>query len=796
MRARSARCRGLVRFLPFLALLLLLAPPAQAEFWVLPEPTGPPERALRTAAQVKDPAERAAALAEVAQAHSESTTGGLARLALGLTYLDAGRFGEAESALRHPDVKRTALADRAELTLARALEGRKQDTQAARTYEAILAEHPQTPLLCDVLTRAADAWGRSDQRHRSRPLLERLLNECPGWEPGALLRLGQHYESLGRLQEAADFYDRLDCDYASSPRSIEGARRLAALKGKVRATPPGVRFQRDLGKAVALSDGGNHKQAAPLLRSLLARTPPSPADGEIVRMRLARALMATDKDTEALRLLQAIPDSSVFGAEAAFLRARAQAERTKRPYPYEAVAASFPGSEWAEEALLSLANFYMKDQRIGEAVPYFQRMLAGFPDGRYLERASWWTGWWEYLSGRMESAAAILENVAEKRPDSSSSAGALYWAARARQRLGDHERSQELFRETVRRFKHTYHGQRAVEALGLLRAGASSTHPALSPRGDGRSDVPEPHRTRVRQLLLVERLDEAMAELERVESSAQAQATIAWIHWKQGRLRPAITTMRRAYPDWRSEAGDRLPFAVWRILFPLDYEESLVAGASSEGLDSSLVAALIWQESAFDSDARSPVGARGLMQIMPRTGSELARRLGIRRLPPQQLDVPANNLKLGAIYLDDMIDRFGGRVERALAAYNAGPTRVVRWTAGPRVIPAEEFIESIPFTETRNYVMNILSHSEHYRRLYSLPGKPDPQTMAAAAAATAAIPAARAATAVAKAAAPSRKASTVKRTTRTAGSSVKKKASSARKAPVKKKKPVRRRSRR
>lgn len=790
MRARSAPCRGLsVLLLRTSLLVLLLALPAQADFWVVPDPVNPAERSLRSAALIADPAARESALTEVAGANAGTTTAGMAWLALGMAYLDAGRYAEAESALRHEDVKRTALADRAELALARALEGRKQDVAAARAYEAILEQYPETPLRCDVLSRTADAWSRTDGRDRARPLLERLLNECPGWEPSALLRLGQYYESRGSLQQAADYYDRLDCDYPSSARSVEAAKRLAALKGKVLPLPPAERYRRDLRKAVALSDEGRHKQVVPLLRSLVARTPPTPADGEIARMRLARALVVTDKEDEAFRLLQPISDGSVFGAEAAFLRARAQADRTKRPWPYEAVVSRFPKTEWAEEALLSLANFYMKDARLGEAAPYFQRMLAEFPDGRYLERASWWAGWWEYLSGRMESAAAILENVAKKRPDSISSAGALYWAGRARQRLGEGEKADELFRETVRRFKHTYHGLRAADALGLVRAGASSTHPALSPRGDGRSDMPEPHRTRVRQLLLVERLDEAMAELERVPSSAQAQATVAWIHWREGRLRPAITTMRRAYPDWRSEAGDRLPFTVWRILYPLEYEEPLVARAADQGVDASLMAAIIWQESAFDSEARSAVGARGLMQIMPKTGRTLARRVGIKKLAPEDLDVPANNLTLGAVYLRDMIGHFGGRVERALAAYNAGPTRVVRWTSGPRVISAEEFIESIPFQETRSYVMNILSHREHYRELYSLPEKVEPEAMAATAAASAAPHAARAATAVARSVAPEKKAATVKRSGRTrakATPAVKKKAP-ARKAPAKKK---------
>ena len=198
-------------------------------------------------------------------------------------------------------------------------------------------------------------------------------------------------------------------------------------------------------------------------------------------------------------------------------------------------------------------------------------------------------------------------------------------------------------------------------------------------------------------------------------------------------MRPAIGAMRRAYPDWRSESGDRLPFAVWRILYPIDYEQALVARAGSEGLDPSLMAALIWQESAFDPTAVSTAGARGLMQILPPTGRTVSRKLGRaagrkaparKKAPAPNLNDPATALALGTHYLRLMLDRFAGRVEMALAAYNAGPTRVQSWIAARPDMSAEEFVESIPFVETRAYVMNILEHQDQYRRLYALAAGP------------------------------------------------------------------------
>jgi soluble lytic murein transglycosylase len=182
--------------------------------------------------------------------------------------------------------------------------------------------------------------------------------------------------------------------------------------------------------------------------------------------------------------------------------------------------------------------------------------------------------------------------------------------------------------------------------------------------------------------------------------------------------------MKRAFPDWGSERGDMLPDPVWRILYPMRYEDQLLESAHRQGLDPALVAGVIWQESTFDASAESPAGALGLMQVMPRTGRSLARSLGLRYRRSMLTD-PEVGLKMGTLYLRRMIDAHGGHIERALAAYNAGPGRVRSWTAARPGLTAEDFIETIPFTETRNYVMGILAHQEHYRRLYGMPPSPE-----------------------------------------------------------------------
>jgi len=440
-----------------------------------------------------------------------------------------------------------------------------------------------------------------------------------------------------------------------------------------------------------------------------------------VRVSQARALLALGRAIEAQAALAPIKPDSPHAAEAGLYRARIKDRWSRSTGGYRQVLQDFPGTRWAEESLLALANEFQKDARDEEALPYWRRLLAEYPDGKYVERACWRTAWADYQAGRYEAAAQALERTVRLRPATASTPGFLYWAGRSRAALGQVDRARQLFEEAVQRYKHTYHGLRARDALPRLPAAPASPSPALlaSTSAEPEPGVPEPQATRLRQLLLIDRLDEAQVELEALPHSRQGQATVAWIDWRRGRLRPAIVAMKRAFPEWIGEAGDRLPAEVWRILFPLRFDESLRAKAAEEGLDPSLVAALILQESTFDADALSRAGARGLMQVIPATGRKLARDL---RVPYRKaaLHDPETSLDFGTRYLRQMSDRFEGQVERVLAAYNAGPHRVDAWTAGRPQISAEDFVESIPFTETRFYVMVVLANRDQYRRLYGL----------------------------------------------------------------------------
>ncbi|AYC33452.1 lytic murein transglycosylase [Pseudomonas cavernae] len=157
------------------------------------------------------------------------------------------------------------------------------------------------------------------------------------------------------------------------------------------------------------------------------------------------------------------------------------------------------------------------------------------------------------------------------------------------------------------------------------------------------------------------------------------------------------------------------------VRFPMAYRPTLVREARNRGLHSSWVFAVTRQESAFMADARSGVGATGLMQLMPATAKETARKFGIPLGSPQQVLIPEKNIQLGAAYLSQIHGQFNGNRVLASAAYNAGPGRVRQWLRGTNHLAYDVWVESIPFDETRQYVQNVLSYSVIYGHKLNAP---------------------------------------------------------------------------
>jgi soluble lytic murein transglycosylase len=176
--------------------------------------------------------------------------------------------------------------------------------------------------------------------------------------------------------------------------------------------------------------------------------------------------------------------------------------------------------------------------------------------------------------------------------------------------------------------------------------------------------------------------------------------------------------MKGMAPEYLSLPLSAAPRKFWELLFPLPYRADLERSARDAGIDPFLLAGLIRQESEFDPQALSPANAYGLTQVLPVTGRQYAKQAGIKGFTNRLLFQPAPNLKIGAVIFRGMLDHNDDKVEQTLASYNAGPTRSIAWLGWNQYREPAEFVESIPFTETRDYVQAVLRNADVYRRLY------------------------------------------------------------------------------
>jgi soluble lytic murein transglycosylase len=360
------------------------------------------------------------------------------------------------------------------------------------------------------------------------------------------------------------------------------------------------------------------------------------------------------------------------------------------------------------------------------AVGDYSYLATHFPDNTNASAAHWRAGWLSYRQGLYADAARLFDEQIRLYPSAKETASAIYWRGRLYE-TQDHKPASAAanYRALVRAYQHYFYAQMARQRLAAL----GSTPPEPQPQLDRLQPVPvpqlaesfptdSPHLAKARLLANAGLNDYIAQEIAADPDSASWSALAeAQIYASYGEAYRAMRSLKKALPYAATSSIKSIPLAYWRILFPEPWWETIKAESAKNNLDPYMVASLIRQESEFDSRVISHANAYGLMQLLPSVGKQLAREEGISHFETFQLLDPAMNIRLGTRYLRQMLDKFGGVQEYALAAYNAGDSRVVDWQSAGPYSGIDEFVESIPFTETREYVEAILRNEETYKAI-------------------------------------------------------------------------------
>jgi soluble lytic murein transglycosylase len=641
----------------------------------------------------------------------------------GVAAFGEGDYPRALALVRSPQLANSELADYAAYYtgLAQLRLSRADDARA--TLAGVLKKKPRGYLRVAAALAEAEAAEALGDADGAVAAYEQLAADKLAVNEDVLLRLGRTALAAGDRRKAAEAFLRVYYEHALTDAAIEAGSSLMTLQDVLNRTG----YQADLGRAAQLYGARRYSDAREAFLELRSRV--SGDDREVVELRIAECDFFLQRYAAARDSLAPWLDRGARQAEARFFHLSALRE-LGRGDEYiaatRALVADFPDSSWSEEALNNLGTYHILANDDAEAARVFGEMYTRFPTGTRTERAAWKYGWWNYKNGEYAETIRVFEGAAETFPRSDFRPSFLYWAARSHGRLGAGAQAEGRLRLVYTDYGNSYYGRLADQQLPVRTKAtlAADVVPASS-QFAGREAVDPPTADTIRRLLSAELYDDALNEMRFAQrafgTSRAMDATIAWVYNRKGELRRAIAAMRRAYPQHLAADGHELPKEILEIIFPLTYWESIRKHSTARGLDPYLVAALIAQESTFDPKIRSSANAWGLMQIVPATGRRLARSVGMRRFSTSMLTDPEINLRLGTLYFSRLVEQFGG-THYALASYNAGESRVLRWKAERPGLDQDEFIDDIPFPETQNYVKRILGTAEDYRRLYGKAG--------------------------------------------------------------------------
>jgi len=672
-------------------------------------------------------------VAAFAEKHAADPWGARAALALG--YFDENNnraekaMGWFDKAAGEPLLREYVLYWRAQAE--RAL---KRDAEALTRLETLRADFPDSVMsdqTVDAIAVTAMNLGKPQDA------LAALENDPHTASKASLLfELARARRMAGQYARAAKDYQRLYYQFPLSDEAEAAGTALHELARQMRGEFPQAMAEQQEARAQAFFDARKWREARAEYEKLLAmqgKSAKSPA-AERAHLRIAETRVQLGGSP---KLIEGVRTTDPW-VDAERLYALAQAWRPKplepRSHEKEMLAAlaklddKYPSSRANEDGWNAKGNYFWAQLDRGRAADEYRKLLEKFPGGRYAQTAEWRIAWFAYLERKPE-AASLFEGFLGKYPGSAYVVNALYWLGRTAERQGDTAQARAFYAKAEERFPQTYFGRQAsarLVAIGREPADAADVLAKIPlPAALHSLDEPVPAAAMERwaraQILRTLAFD-ASAELElRAAYLASASPRLlfeaAQAALDEGHYAVAIGLARFAVPDYEARRIEDVPLYAWKTLFPLPYQEELLHTSQESGVDLALAAGLMRQESSFQADAVSKSGAIGLTQVLPKTGRRLARELHVRYSSTKLYD-PAYNLKLGMHYLGELL-RTQGSPEASLGAYNAGEERVAAWRMERQYDELPEFVESVPFTETREYIQIVLRNAEIYRTIYS-----------------------------------------------------------------------------
>ncbi len=634
----------------------------------------------------------------------------------------AGDWSAAAAAFSDPGWATTLLRDYALLFKAESLM-RLGDQDRARA--AATAAVDGGSLAATAVLQAAFLLSGAGDEAGAATLFRRFLDRHPDHAEAARARLGlaQSLLAAGQANEASRALNEIWLQAPASTYAEVAARQLSVLTNQGLAAPPPGRKDK-LERAERLLGAGLGESARTEAEALLDQGLPADLLSRAFKIVVEASRRAGRHDVAIAtteRALASLPPERRAPWLLELARLQQRRSRDLALGTLERLIRDHPKRPEAAGALLLKAQLLEATAKPAQARSVYTKLASDYPEEEEAGAALWRLGWVAWFDGGHADAVKHWGRILAIRGGQSYREAATYWLGRAHEARGENEAAARHFAQLQDEAQRSYYGvlasQRSPRASAPRPSPLGAALPAdpLTPlHGDGRYATV----AALRAVGLEEFADDEMDEMTRRATGDHKRLfALSAAYARDARYHLALRIMRRHFHSVARSGAASTPPAFWELLYPIGWRAELTEAAQRAAIDPLFVAAVVREESSYHPRARSRVGARGLMQLMPETARPMALA---RRLPfanGELLDDPAVNLEMGASFLAKLLRDFGDP-RLAAAAYNAGPTRVKEWWAARRSDDLEVFVEQIPFNETRAFVKRVMLSLDEYRRLY------------------------------------------------------------------------------
>lgn len=611
--------------------------------------------------------------------------------------------------------------------------------QARDAWQQFQSQHPQSLLRSEATFFIAETSYLEGHDERAIQQYQAIRNQDARHErmPDVLLHLGHCYERTGQVKQALNMYRKAKFTYIFSQHYQAAKAREQALLARHPELQKTLSFKERFKELDTLLKSGRAADALDVLTAL-QQVEVSPGIAEDLHLKQAYTYYVLRNNATALRhygnFLRTFPDSSSIPYVYDRIGRLHLREQNFEGFleAYEQLRLQYPTSSYTGGIIRLKGKELVLFGKFEEALAEFTLFMNTFPNHHLFYDVLWQAAWANYQLHRYDAAFKLFDRFVRSYPKSYLWEESLYWAGQSAAKMEKISQAASYFVNIVKRHRNSYYGVLARQRLAALHQAYPDADVPLPAHKMKALDV-EPltpytnshailHREKALSLVKLGLYSPAAKELAyAVEHDGKTPSQyfeLAHLYYVAKEYKQLVRLMQRHFWYWLVQGDETLPRMFWEFAFPLAFYDLVYHNTTLDTLDPFCVLALMMAESVFDSQALSPAGARGLMQLMPATGQRMAETLGLPTPSPAEYFTPATNIRLGMTYLEHLLPIFGHQLAPVIASYNAGEHRVTTWwrDSFQENIPA--FIATIPYKETRQYVQKVLWYYREYHRIY------------------------------------------------------------------------------